>query len=259
MKIEAIALDLIDAPHDDDRLERSADDISSRAADMRVNGLINPVLIEPREDRYECVAGWTRVLAAHQLGWATIMAQIHEPMEARLRTRLRFAENMERSNLSPIEEARRLASMQAGESLSVDGIAALVHRSPDWVVSRLNLLAIPEDLQAHVHLKSLSIGAALALGRVTDPQHRAHLLSYALDGGATVETVRAWVAEWTVHQASGAVERGEPPPLPVLNQPTIVQMPCARCHAAHDVRQSCIIRVCQPCGRELEAELRSPV
>jgi len=256
MKIATIKLDRIDAPRDDDRLSRSPEAINTLATSIARDGLTNPPTVEGRGARFECITGWTRILACRQLAWATIPANIHPPLTDAERGSIRFGENVDRENLTAIEEARRLSSMLAAGNLTIDALAARLHRSTDWVVQRLNLLALPEELQAHVHLKSLSIGAALALGQVTDPQHLAYLLRYALDAGATVATVQAWVNEWKLHHASGATTEAPLPPMPMLNQPHTVHMPCARCHLAHDVRESCIIRVCQPCGREIEDELR---
>jgi len=256
MKIATIKLDRIDAPRDDDRLERTDDAINRLAAAITADGLINLPTVERHAERFECVTGWTRILACRSLGWKEIDARVHDPLTATERSAIRFGENIDRENLTPIEEARRVAWMNAAHNLTIDALATRLRRSTAWVQQRLELLDIPEDLQAHVHLKSLSIGAALWLARCTDPQHRAFLLQYALDGGATVESVRAWVNEWLLHRASGAATEAPLPPMPMLNQPHTVHMPCARCHLAHDVRESCIIRVCQPCGREIEDELR---
>lgn len=256
MHTENIDLTLIDPPLEDDRLERDPADIAALADDISIVGLIHPVTLEARDGRYECVAGWTRVLACRALHWLAIPAQVHEGLTPASRARIRLAENLQRSNLSPIEEAIRLAHLQAGEQLGIDQLAELVHRSPEWVTQRLNLLTITDDLQAYVHTRELAIASALALARVTDPQHRAHLLQYALGGGATVESVRAWVREWELHRSSGLAADGVPPPLPAVNQPHQVLMPCARCHQSHDAAQSTVIRVCPACGRELEAEMR---
>ncbi len=256
--IAELALDLIDPPRDDDRIERSPESIGRLAADIAVNGLIHAPTVRPRGERYECVAGWTRILALRSLGRGTGLCSVLVLTDDRAASRIRLAENLQREDLSPIEEAVRLSHIVAQEELSVHAIADLVHRSPEWVTQRLNLLAIPDDLQAHVHTRELAIGAALALGRITDPQHRGYLLRYALDAGATVDTVRAWVQEWILHQASGSDEPPALPPQPVLNQPHTVHVPCARCHAPHEISTSCIIRVCQACGREIERELRHP-
>jgi len=279
--IAEIALDLIDPPREDDRIERSPEAIARLAADIAANTLIHPPTVrrQPRSEsvlpspvagtpsqtvhpgapRYECVAGWTRILALRLLGHVACLCSVLGVTDDRTASRIRLAENLQRENLSPIEEGIRLSRIVAAEQLSVHAIADLVHRSPEWVAQRLNLLAIPDDLQAHVHTRALAIASALALGQVTDAQHRGYLLQYALDAGATVDTVRAWVSEWRLHQASGSPDPAALPPMPIANVPHTVTIPCARCHAPHDIANSCIIRVCQECGRAIERELRHPL
>jgi ParB family transcriptional regulator, chromosome partitioning protein len=280
MSVYNLALDLIDPPRDDDRIERTPAAIAELAASIAAVGLIHPPtvrvarLAEHRADmdgelaggataavalvRYECVAGWTRILALRSLGRATASVCVESLMDDRQAARVRLAENLDREQLSPIEESRRLTRMRAELDLSVEDLAEHVHRSVDWVLQRLALLALPEDLQVHVHLRELALGSALALGRVTDPQHRAYLLKYALEAGATVDTVRAWVSAWQLHHETGSPGEPPAPTMPVLNQPVHVEIPCARCHTAHTLESSCIIRVCQACGREIERELRQP-
>jgi ParB family chromosome partitioning protein len=277
--MHTIELDLIDPPVQDHRVERTPAEIERLALSITAIGLIHSPVVriahlpELRAEademlaggapatvhlvRYECVAGWTRILALRSLGRTSVQCVLESSMDDRLAARVRLAENIDRTDLTPIEEAIQCAAAQAAGLLSVDQTATEMRRSPEWVAQRLNLLAIPDDLQARVHTRELAIGAALALGRCTDAQYRAYLLQHALEGGATVATVRAWVAQWEVQRLS-AIDAGEPPPaMPVLNQPPTVTMPCARCHAPHDVGQSCIIRVCQACGREIERELRT--
>ncbi len=74
--IAELALDLIDPPRDDDRIERSPESIGRLAADIAVNGLIHAPTVRPRGERYECVAGWTRILALRSLGRGTGLCSV---------------------------------------------------------------------------------------------------------------------------------------------------------------------------------------
>ncbi len=258
MRIESVLLHLIDPPADDDRLERDAAAIDRLACDIRKQGLINPPSIEEKGNRYECIAGWTRILAMRSLQEQTIHARIYPPLDAQRRQHIRLSENLQRSDLTPIEEARRLFQLQRDEKLDADALAAIVQRSTAWVEQRLTLLSVPDDLQALVHERDLSIGAALALARCTEPAHRAYLTNYAVNGGATITTVRAWVEEWRIHHEQGLDGPAPLPPMPIANQPVLVLIPCARCHTPHDYRTTCVVRVCQPCGRDIANEQQHP-
>jgi ParB/RepB/Spo0J family partition protein len=254
MNLREIPLHLIDPPADDDRLDRTQEKIARLANDIAANGLINAVLIEEKGERFECVAGWTRCLAFARLNRATIPATVSPPLTEAARSALRLSENLQRDDLTPIEEARRLWQMYRHRDCTTDDIAIVVHRSVAWVQQRLSLLDIPEDLQALVHTRDLALSSALALARCTDPAHRAHLMHYAVNGGATLVTVRAWVAEWEAHCTQGLTGPAPLPVMPIANQPITVTIPCARCHAAHEYRTTCVVRVCQPCGRAIANE-----
>jgi ParB family transcriptional regulator, chromosome partitioning protein len=258
MNLAPIPLHLIDPPSEDDRLDRTQEAIAALAADLQANGLINAVTLEDHGGRYECVAGWTRCLAARTIGWPTIPAHVHGHLADGQRDALRLAENLQRNDLTPIEEARRLHRMQEKTRLTIPTLAGIVHRSEAWVEQRLALLAIPEELQAHVHARTLGLGHALTLARCTDPAHRAHLTHYAMNAGATIATVRAWVDEWHSHQVQGLTGPAPLPPMPIANQPITVMIPCARCHTAHEYRSTCVVRVCQSCGRDIANEQAEP-
>jgi len=258
MNVRDVLLHLIDPPAADDRLDRSQEKIQRLADDIKANGLINAVAIEETGERFECVAGWTRCLAFERLNRLTIPARVYPPLDDAARSALRLSENLQRDDLTPIEEARRLHTMRRERGSTVDELADIVRRSPVWVQQRLSLLDIPEELQALVHTRDLALGSALALARCTDRAHRAHLTHYAVNGGATLVTVRAWVAEWEAHCAQGLTGPAPLPAMPIANQPITVTIPCARCHAAHEYRTTCVVRVCQPCGREIANEQAQP-
>jgi len=258
MNVRDVLLHLIDPPAADDRLDRPEAKILRLANDIARNGLINPVAVEEKGERFECVAGWTRCLAFARLSRLTIPARVYPPLPPDIRSALRLSENLQRDDLTPIEEAHRLHTMKRERTATVEQLADIVHRSVAWIQQRLSLLNIPEDLQALVHTRDLPLGSALALARCTDPAHRAHLTHYAVNGGATLVTVRAWVAEWEAHYAQGLAGPAPLPVMPIANQPITVTIPCARCHAAHEYRSTCVVRVCQPCGREIANEQAHP-
>lgn len=258
MKVESVLIHLIDAPTDDDRLERDPAAVSRLAADIRAQGLINPPAIEEKGNRYECIAGWTRILAVREIGDLKIFARVYPPIDNARKQHIRLSENLQRNDLTPIEEGRRLFQLQRDEKLDPDALAAIVQRSTAWVEQRLLLLSVPDDLQALVHERDLSIGAALCLARCTEPAHRAYLTNYAVNGGATIATVRAWVEEWRIHNEQGLEGPAPLPPMPIANQPLTILIPCAKCHTPHDYRTTCVVRVCQPCGREIADEQQHP-
>ena len=87
--IAEITLALIDPPRSDDRIERSPESIARLAADIAAVGLIHPPTVRPAGERYECVAGWTRILALRALGRGTCLCSVVALIDDRTAGRIR--------------------------------------------------------------------------------------------------------------------------------------------------------------------------
>jgi ParB/RepB/Spo0J family partition protein len=251
MDTRELPLDVIDAPANDVRLERDEVKIAELAGDIAKNGQINAITVIERGERFECETGWTRVLAMRSIHRLTIRALIRKPDDGLNTNRRRFAENLQRADLSPIEEARELARMVNEEKIQVPELASIAHRTQAWIEQRLALLDIPEELQVLVHNKDLALGAALVLAQCTDEAHRRYLTNYATLGGATVSSLRTWVAQWAAAAAAGDGATAPLPPMPDPGQPITITIPCFRCGNTHDYRKCVIVRICPPCIEEL--------
>lgn len=234
------------------RVNPNPDALRELADSIHTHGQLQPILVRPLGEQHELVAGHRRLLAHQLLGRTIIDALIHEDPRADATDGARWAENLHREDLSPMEEATALAYHQRTHNSSNHSLARMLGRSEGWIESRLALLAMPEELQEHVHAGRLAIAAALDLARVHDPEHRAYLLTYALDGGATVAVVRDWVHAWTLHQARGTTSPAPRPALPLEGESSALQLPCWLCSAPHRHDHLQVLRLCAACVRALE-------
>lgn len=247
MKIESINLELIDPPAEAHRLGMDEMKLSELAESMKQIGQLNPITVRPTlNGRYEIVAGHRRYCAARIAGWVSIYAIARDDFTDAGEAS-RFAENLQRADLTPMEEALAVTRLIETTDISVAGVAGRLNKSNSWVRNRVALMGIPDTMKSEVHAGRLSIKSAIELMRVTDEVHRVHLTRYAIEGGASATVIKQWVDDWEVHVQSVS---GEPAPLPTW-QPgdsiVIVQMPCAVCRAVHDHREMIIVRVCGTC------------
>jgi ParB/RepB/Spo0J family partition protein len=127
------------------------------AASIRSQGLLSPILVRPKDDGYELVAGERRLRAVKTLGWETIPAQVRELSDDEARE-AGCAENLERESLLPLEAAAAIAGL-VSTGKTAEQIAEMLGKSPGWVAKRAKLndlsLAWREaiNLQEHaVHL-----------------------------------------------------------------------------------------------------------
>ena len=137
-------------------------------ASMQSSGLLQPVVVRPRNGGYELIAGERRWRAATRLGWTKIPAVVKDVDDQTLLT-LALIENLQRDDLSPIDEAAGYQRLATEFQLPHGEIARLVGRNRATIANLLRLLQLPAEVQALVHERKLSEGHARALLGLAEP------------------------------------------------------------------------------------------
>ncbi len=212
---------------------RRFENLEALAESIREKGVLQPLLVRPLGDgRYAIVAGERRYRAAKMAGLAEVPVRVLDLPEKEARL-LALVENLQREDLNPYEETLgvlELLSEDLGKTR--EEVVALLHRmynekrgkatynvigSPEgqrveeafrnlgrmtwesFVLNRLPLLKLPEDLRAALEEGALPYTAALELKKVKDPEARAWLLEEA-KGGLSLRELRARVREVLVKE-----------------------------------------------------------
>jgi len=138
--------------------------LADLAASIEASGLLQPVVVRPGPTNgvYELIAGERRWRAVQRLGWPTVPAVVKEVDDQTLLT-LALVENLQRDDLSPVDEARGYRRLMDEFSLSQVDVARAVGRNRATVANLMRLLKLPEEVQALVHEGKLSEGHARAL------------------------------------------------------------------------------------------------
>ena len=136
-------------------------------ASIEASGLLQPVVVRPRNGKYELIAGERRWRAVQRLGWPKIPAVVKEADDQTLLT-LALIENLQRDDLSPIDEAAGYQRLSEEFQLAQAEIARLVGRDRSTVANLLRLLRLPEPIKALIQDGKLSEGHARALLAVSD-------------------------------------------------------------------------------------------
>lgn len=247
MRIEEIALSMITLPPELDREALDPDELNQLAASIDTLGLINPITVETQGDHYMLRAGRRRLEAYRLLHRSTISCNVRAPGEIGHGELITWAENLERAQLSFLEEAKSIGRMIAATGLSPAKIAKHLHRSQRWVEDRLDLLKAPPDIQRLVHSRDLALVNALELARVDDESHRDHLVHWAVTSGATGTVIRDWVAQWRLHKDAGTQDLAPLPPMLEPGQRYVMMIPCLTCGQSHPAEQLRIVRICPTC------------
>ena len=161
-------------------------------ASIQASGLLQPVVVRPKGNGYELIAGERRWRAAGRLGWAKIPAVIKEVDDQTLLT-LALIENLQRDNLSPMDEAAGYQRLGAEFKLPQSEIARVVGRNRATVANLLRLLQLPPEVQALVHERRLSEGHARALLSLAEPAGMIALAHQAVEEGWSVREMEARV------------------------------------------------------------------
>ena len=247
MRHDSIPIHKITLPSRLHRVTIDEQKLIELAGSIAKEGLINSISVTTQGELYQLEAGQRRLLAHQRLGRTHIEAKIYEPADNVNGEAIRFAENLAREDLSPMEEARAVDLALSELKMTTDEVARMVHRSREWVDQRLELLRLPDELAEPVHQKRLGIAAALELRKVEDADHRAYLLRYALDAGATTQVIRDWVNQWLLAKATGDPSQASRPEMPVAGQTIIIQIPCYVCTTPFAHEHLRILRVCPAC------------
>jgi ParB family transcriptional regulator, chromosome partitioning protein len=161
-------------------------------ASMEASGLLQPVVVRPRNGGYELIAGERRWRAATRLGWSKIPAVIKDVDDQTLLT-LALVENLQRDDLSPIDEAAGYQRLASEFQLPQVEVARLVGRNRATIANLLRLLQLPAEVQALVHERKLAEGHARALLALAEVDAMVALARQAVEEGWSVREMEARV------------------------------------------------------------------
>lgn len=247
MQTQRLQTCLIDPPRNRHRIDIAEESIVDLAKDIRDRGLMNPITVRPTGDRFEVVAGERRYTAMKYLGWPLIECRITEQISDEACEALRLAENLQRENLSPFEEAIQITALYHIQKSDIELTAKACHRSTGWVTDRLALYCIPPELQPLVHTKQLSIGSALQLARVEDDRDRQYFTRLAMHDGCTVAVLTRWINEYHTSKLAQPDAPPNLPDMPPPGQSVVVYLQCDLCDEPADTRTRAPKFVCTTC------------
>lgn len=259
LNVEEVPVHLIDDPHAPMRSDIDLDGIRELSESIRSLGLINPISVVPRGERFECVAGHRRLLAVRLLGAATIAAVVRELDDAGV-VAVMATENLERSDVDPVDEALLIGRAIGEDESKIPELAKSINRSVAWVRDRLDLLGYPDELIAAIRGGRISLGVAKWIGKVTSEKIRDFFIKDAASNGWTVLQAQVQFNLWE----SGVLDNIENPPPPPADMPlpesARARAMCARCGrlAVHPNLTSVFVHAECPPDEVAEAPAAAP-
>lgn len=173
-----------------------ADKLLELANSIRASGIIQPLLVRRRGNRFELVAGERRWRAAKMAGLRTVPALVEEVSDERL-IEVALIENIQREDLNPIEVATALQRLIQDHRLSHDEVARRTGKDRSTVTNLLRLLKLPEDIQQMVAERRLSMGHARAILGLPAEDLQRRVAEKAASHGLSVRQVERLVRRMT--------------------------------------------------------------
>ena len=202
--VRHIAVDRITPNPKQPRIAADPAALDDLTASIREHGVLQPILVRPLErGHYEIVAGERRWRAVTALALAMIPAIIEE-MSDEQAIEIAVIENLQRENLSPLDEAAIFARMTSELGYSIRKLADKLGKDKGYIENRLRLVAAPADVRALVAERSDTISHAYELMKIDDPARRAELAAQIARGELSLARLKAAVRGESEHPSLGA-------------------------------------------------------
>jgi ParB family chromosome partitioning protein len=160
------------------------------AASIREHGVLQPILVRPLDDdTYQLIAGERRWRATQKAGLATIPALVEE-IDDDTALEISIIENLQREDLSPLDEAAMYDRMVRDHGYSVRKLAQKLGKDKGYLENRLRLADAPQEIRELVSLRKDTLSHAYELMKVEDPKKRKRLAAQVANGELTLIKLR---------------------------------------------------------------------
>ena len=209
--VRQIAVDRVTVNAKQPRLALPPLAIDELTASIREHGVLQPIIVRPTgPGSYEIVAGERRWRAVLSLGLPMIPA-IVEAMSDEIALEVAIIENLQREDLSPLDEAAIFARMTSELGYSIRKLAERIGKDKGYVENRLRLMHAPADIRALVAERSDTISHAYELMKITDQARRSELAAQVMRGELSLARLKSVVRD----------ERPEPTAAPEAAVPSL--------------------------------------
>ncbi len=184
------------------------DDLADLEASIRAQGIVQPIVVTPEPDgTHSIIAGERRWRAARMAGLVEVPVVVRKVADDQERLELALVENLQRSDLNPIEEAEAYALLREKFSLSQEQIAQRVGKGRTTVTNVLRLLKLPKELLELLRGGELNAGQARPLLALESPDEQIELARVAIREGLSAREMENQVSKKTTNAAPKKAKR----------------------------------------------------
>ncbi len=203
---QMISLALIDRNPEQPRKEFNIDALNDLANSIKVHGVIQPIIVTPRSDRYMIIAGERRYRAAKLAELTEIPAIVRKYTTQQVKE-ISLIENLQREDLNPIEAAVAIKQLMEDYNFTQDGVSERIGKSRSAVANMLRLLNLTKEVKDMVISGKLSAGHARCLVVLTDREQQISVANKACNGKMSVRALEKLVKNLLEPKATQSIER----------------------------------------------------
>jgi ParB/RepB/Spo0J family partition protein len=188
--VRIVPLDHIEANPQQPRLAFDQETLDELAASIREHGVLQPILVRPvGPNTYQLIAGERRWRASKLAGLDSIPALIEE-IDDDTALEISIIENLQREDISPLDEAALYDRMVREHGYSIRKLADKLGKDKGYLENRLRLADAPEEIRELVSLRKDTLSHAYELLKVEDPKRRRRLADQVARGELTLIKLR---------------------------------------------------------------------
>ena len=168
---------------------------------IKEHGVFQPIIVKKSIKGYEIIAGERRVKASEMAGLEEIPAIIRDFNDTQM-MEIALLENLQRENLTAIEEATAYKKLQETLSLTQENLAKRLGKSRSHITNMLGLLSLPETIQEDINNKKISMGHARVLSKLDNEVQQKELEDKIINDGISVRELEELTKEPKITKAN---------------------------------------------------------
>ena len=172
--LDEVPIELVHPNPNQPRMHFNKEELDELALSIEKDGLLQPILVREDAEGYEIIAGERRWQASQLAGLKKVPVRIKEADDMKV-LELALIENLQRSDLNPIEEAYGYKRMMERGNRTQSEVASAVSKGRSTIANALRLLDLPEDAQQMLYEEKITAGPARAILAIPSDEGRARL------------------------------------------------------------------------------------
>ncbi len=169
-------------------------DLAELAASLEAHGLVQPIVVRAKGERYQLIAGQRRLAAARRLGWEKVPVRVLD-VDDRQMSEIAIVENLQRRDLDALEKAASFKQYLATWNTTQEELAKRLSIDRSTVANLIRLLELPTAVQEKLRSGAISMGHARALLPLGDDEEQTRLAERIARDGMSVRAIEAEVQE----------------------------------------------------------------